>query len=277
MSDITTQQGKGSARMPRADLGDITLHYREDGPPDGAPLVFANALGTDLTLWDRIVPLLPAGLRVIRYDMRGQGASDCPPAPYSMGALVRDAERLLDHLDLRDCVFVGLSLGGMVAQGLAVKRLDQLRALVLCNTAAKIGQPAMWHDRIETLRKGDMAAWAEATLERWFSARIGNTDPRIDAVREMLLRARPEGCMGACAAIAGTDFYTPTSGLRLPTLGIACAEDRATPPDLVRETVNLVPGARVQLLRRAGHLPCIDQPEAMAEALGTFLGEIGHV
>ena len=117
--------------MPMADLGDITLHYREDGTPDGAPLVFANSLGTDLSLWDKVLPLLPQGLRIIRYDMRGHGQSDCPPAPYTMGALVRDAEGLLDHLEVRDCVFVGLSIGGMVAQGLAVKRLDQVRAMVL--------------------------------------------------------------------------------------------------------------------------------------------------
>ena len=118
------------------DLGDIQLHWREDGDPAGWPVVFANALGTDFRLWDRIVPLLPKSLRLIRYDMRGHGLSSCPPGPYAMGALVRDAERLLDALGVKDCVFVGLSIGGMVAQGLAVKRLDLVRALVLSNTAA---------------------------------------------------------------------------------------------------------------------------------------------
>lgn len=84
--------------MHIADLGDIRLHYREDGDPDGAPIVFANSLGTDLRLWDKVVPRLPQSLRIIRFDKRGHGLSDCPPGPYSMGALVRDAERLLDHL-----------------------------------------------------------------------------------------------------------------------------------------------------------------------------------
>ena len=95
--------------MMIADLGDVKLNYRVDGAADGAPLVFANSLGTNLHLWDAVLPRLPKGLRIIRYDKRGHGQSSVPPAPYSMGALIRDAEALLDHLKVRDCVFVGLS------------------------------------------------------------------------------------------------------------------------------------------------------------------------
>ncbi|MFT6452886.1 MAG: 3-oxoadipate enol-lactonase, partial [Halocynthiibacter sp.] len=112
-------------------VGDISLHVQEDGDPNGAPIVFANSLGTDLRLWDKVVPLLPEGLRIIRFDKRGHGQSDVPDAPYSMGQLITDTERLLDALEVRDAVFVGLSIGGMIAQGLAVKRLDMLRAIVL--------------------------------------------------------------------------------------------------------------------------------------------------
>lgn len=67
--------------MHIADLGDVQLHYRVDGDPDGAPLVFANSLGTDLRLWDPVLPLLPKGLKIIRYDKRGHGLSSAPPAP----------------------------------------------------------------------------------------------------------------------------------------------------------------------------------------------------
>ena len=120
------------------DTGAVQLHYREDGDPGGAPLVFANSLGTDLRLWDGVLPLLPPGLRIIRYDKRGHGLSSCPEPPYAMGALVRDLEMLLDHLAVRGALVVGLSIGGLIAQGLAVKRLDLVRALVLSNTAPKI-------------------------------------------------------------------------------------------------------------------------------------------
>ena len=87
--------------MPFVTLKDLAVHYREDGDPSGAPIVFANSLGTDLRLWDKIVSKLPKGLRVIRYDMRGHGKTDCPTGPYSMGSLVRDAEGLLDYLNVK--------------------------------------------------------------------------------------------------------------------------------------------------------------------------------
>jgi 3-oxoadipate enol-lactonase len=259
-----------------ATLGDVQIHWREDGDPSGAPVVFANSLGTDLRLWDDVVPLLPPGLRIIRYDKRGHGLSSCPPAPYAMGALVTDAERLLDHLGVKDCVFVGLSIGGMIAQGLAVKRLDLVRGMVLSNTAAKIGTAQMWEDRIAAIRAGGIEALADAVMERWFSRAFRETEA-LTAWRNMLIRQPAEGYIGCGAAIAGTDFYTTTATLTLPTLAIAGTEDGSTPPDLVRETAELIRGARFHLIRGAGHLPCVEKPGEYAEVLTGFLKEIGHV
>ncbi|WP_282120732.1 3-oxoadipate enol-lactonase [Ruegeria atlantica] len=262
--------------MQIVDIGNVQIHYRVDGDPGGAPIVFANSLGTDLRLWDDLLPHLPAGLRIIRFDKRGHGLSSQPPAPYSMGALVRDTEDLLDFLEVRDCVFVGLSIGGLIGQGLAVKRLDQVRALVLSNTAAKIGIPSIWQDRMDAVQKGGIEALADATMERWFSKAF-RASPEHLLWRNMMVRQPVDGYLGCCAAISGTDFYTPTSGLRLPTLGIAGSEDGSTPPDLVRETVDLIPGSRFELMRRAGHLPCVEQPAEYAALLHSFLTEIGHV
>ncbi|KIC16518.1 MULTISPECIES: 3-oxoadipate enol-lactonase [unclassified Leisingera] len=262
--------------MQIADLGDVQLHYRVDGDAGGAPIVFANSLGTDLRVWDAVVKRLPSGLRIIRYDKRGHGLSSCPSAPYSMGALVRDAERLMDHLEVRDCMFVGLSIGGMIAQGLAVKRLDQIRALVLSNTAAKIGTAEMWKERVQAVQRDGIEALADAVMERWF-ARGFRATPELQLWRNMLVQQSRDGYAGCCAAIAGTDFYTPTSGLRLPCLGIAGSEDGSTPPDLVRETVNLIPGSQFHLIRRAGHIPCVEQPDEYAERLTAFLRETGHI
>ncbi len=262
--------------MPRLVLDDVTLNYREDGTPDGAPVVFANSLGTDLHLWDTVLPHLPEGLRLIRYDKRGHGRSSVPPAPYSMGALVRDAEALLDHLGVREAAFVGLSIGGMIGQGLAVKRPDQLRVLVLSNTAARIGTREMWQQRIDMVRKAGIEALADAVLERWFSRDFRAT-PELARWREMLVNQPAEGYAGCCAAISGTDFYSATAGLRLPVLGIAGSEDGATPPDLVRETTDLVPGSRFELIRRAGHLPCVERPRTYARLLTGFLRQTGHI
>ncbi|MEX0282649.1 MAG: alpha/beta fold hydrolase, partial [Arenibacterium sp.] len=155
--------------MNIVDLGEIELHYRVDGDPDGAPVVFSNSLGTDLRLWDAILPHLPAGLKIIRYDKRGHGLSSLPHAPYAMGALVGDVEKLLDHLGVKDCVFVGLSIGGMIAQGLAVKRLDLVRAVVLSNTGSKIGTTELWQERINMVMEHGIEALADSIMERWFS------------------------------------------------------------------------------------------------------------
>ena len=115
----------------------VTLHIDIQGPADGPPVVFANSLGTSLEMWNPILPWLPKGLRIIRYDKRGHGQSTVPDGPYTMGQLVSDAAAVCDAAETRDALFVGLSVGGMIAQGLAVKRPDLIRALVLSNTAAK--------------------------------------------------------------------------------------------------------------------------------------------
>lgn len=256
--------------------GDIRLHYRIDGPEDGAPVVFANSLGTDFRLWDPILPHLPDGLRILRFDKRGHGLSTCPDAPYSMGALISDTEALMDATGFRDALFVGLSIGGMIAQGLATKRLDLIRAMVLSNTATKIGTPEMWQDRIKAVETGGIEALADAVMERWF-ARSFRATPELELWRNMLTRQPDAGYAGCSAAIAGTDFYRTTSGLRLPTLGIAGDEDGSTPPDLVRETVDLVPGSQFALIRGAGHLPCVEKPERYAEILTGFMRSTGHI
>lgn len=246
------------------------------GPKDGPAIVFANSLGTDLRLWDGVVRHLPRSLRILRYDKRGHGRSSVPEGPYTMGQLVGDAERVCDAHEVRDAVFVGLSVGGMIGQGLAVKRLDLIRGLVLSNTAARIGTPGIWADRIAAVRATGLDGHVDAIMQRWFG-RDFCQGPQVAPWRKMLCATPLEGYLGTCAAISGTDFYTPTSGLRLPTLGIAGSQDAATPPDLVRETVDLIPGSRFELMRQCGHLPCAEQPEAYAALLVQFMGEIGHI
>ena len=254
---------------------DLRLNVELSGPEGAPPLVLLHALGTNLRLWDGVVARLP-GHRILRMDMRGHGLSDVPPGPYAMGALIHDVERVMAQAGLRDAVVVGLSVGGMIAQGLAVKRLDLVRGMVLSNSAARIGIASQWQTRIEAVRAGGLEAIADATLERWFG-RNWRELPELPQMRAMLLATPPEGWMGAATAIAGTDFYTPTAGLTLPTLAIAGLRDGSTPPDLVKETADLILGSRFQLIRGAGHLPMVEQPDAYTDALRGFLESIGHV
>lgn len=262
--------------MKMAEVNGVKLHYRIDGPADGVPVVFANSLGTDMRLWDPILPLLPKGLRILRFDKRGHGLSDCPKAPYSMGQLVSDAEALMDQFGFKDALFVGLSIGGLIAQGLSAKRHDLIRAVVLSNTGAKIGTREIWDERIKGVETGGIESLADAVMERWFAKEF-LASPDLALWRNMLVQQTDVGYAGCSAAISGTDFFASTAALRLPTLGIAGSEDGATPPDLVRETADLVPGSKFELIRKAGHLPCVEQPEQYAEILTKFMKEVGHV
>ena len=261
--------------MPMTDFDGVAMHWREDGAPEGAAVVFANALGTDLRVWDQVIARLPAQYRAIRYDMRGHGLSDCPPAPYSMGVLVRDVERLLDRLSVKTCVFVGLSVGGLVAQGLAAKRPDLLRGLVLSNTAAKIGTRESWAARIGEVETGGLETIADGIMEKWFT-RAFRATADLRFWHNMVVRQPVEGYVGICHAISGTDFYTTTAALRLPALAIAASDDGSTPPDLVRETADLIHGSEFHLIRGAGHIACVEKADTYAARLIEFMTAIGH-
>jgi 3-oxoadipate enol-lactonase len=256
-------------------LDDLRLNARISGPETAPPVVFIHALGTNLTIWDQVLARLPP-LRILCHDLRGHGQSDVPKPPYAMGSLVRDAERIIDHFKLKDAVVVGLSAGGMVAQGLAVKRLDLVRGLVLSNTAPRISTPEIWADRIDLVRREGLSALADGSMERMLG-RKWRESPAMPALRAMLLATDPDGWMGVASAVAGTDFYTTTATLTLPTLAVAGSLDAATPPDMVREMADLIRGSSFHLLRGAGHLPPADQPEAFADALTDFLASIGHI
>ncbi|CAN0589983.1 unnamed protein product [Ectocarpus sp. 12 AP-2014] len=128
----------------------------------------------------------------------------------------------------------------------------------------------MWADRIAAVNEGGLASVVDPTMDRWFSKPF-HADPEFPAWRNMFLRTPAMGWTGCAAAIAGTDFISSTSGLRLPTLAIAGSEDGSTPPDLVFETADLIPGAQKELIRGAGHLPCVEKPVEYAAILSAFL------
>ncbi len=259
--------------MPMIYLPDIRLNADLTGTNGAPPVVLLHALGTHSGLWDDLP--LPSHLRVLRMDLRGHGKSDAPKPPYTMGAMIHDVERVMDHFGLRDAVVVGISLGGLIAQGLAIKRLDLVRGLVLSNTAAKIGTADLWNTRCEEVAQTGLEPYAEGAMARMLG-RAWRDHPKMPTLRQMLVQTAPDGWIGAARAIAGTDFYTPTAALRLPTLVIAGANDGTTPPDLVRETADLIPSAEYHLLRGAGHLPMLDQPAAYVALITGFLTRIGH-
>lgn len=261
--------------MRAVEANGILLHVREDGDPAGVPVVFANSLGTDLRLWDAVLPLLPPRLRFIRYDARGHGLSDCPPGPYSIDDLAADAAALIRALGAAPAIFVGLSIGGMVAQRVAALHPDLVRGLVLSNTAARMGDPAMWRQRIEMIERDGLPSVVDGILDRWFAPAFRHGD-EARLWGAMLARTPAAGYLGCCAAIAEADLRDGTGALRLPTLAIGGSHDGSSPPDTVAATAALIPGAECRILEGAGHLPCVEAPGAYAAVLAPFLEELAR-
>lgn len=252
------------------------LHVQVDGPDTGPVVMFANSLGTDLRVWDPLLPHMPKGLRIVRFDNRGHGLSDCPAAPYDMDTLVSDAEAVVDALGLTNVAFVGLSIGGLIGQGLAARRPDVMRALVLMDTAAKLGSPEMWGERIAAVQSGGLEPMGDAILDRWFAPEMRNDATRLAPWRNMLIRTPVDGYVGCCAAIAGADFTASTAALTLPVMAMAGSEDGATTPELVEATAKLC-NAAFHVIANAGHLPCVEAPETVGALISDFLKEVGHV
>lgn len=259
--------------MTHVWLEDLRLNATITGPDRAPPLVLIHGLGLDLRLWEALLTHL-SGHRTLRFDLRGHGLSDTPAPPYAMGALIRDAERLMQHFALRDAVVIGAGEGGLIAQGLAVKRLDLVRAMVLTGASTRFGNLDHWARRLARLRDQGPDHDAECALllgPRW------RDDPACDLTRSMLTSTRAEGWTGFGSAIATADFYQTTATLTLPTLVLAGSDDRKVPPDMQRETADLIRAADFHLLRSAGHLAMLTQTPDFAQALLGFLTGIGHV
>lgn len=258
--------------MPFARVNGVVLHHEARGRPERPALVFSNSLGTDFRIWNAVVDRLQDRFHIILYDKRGHGLSEATPAPYSLADHVADLAALLDHLGTARAAVVGLSVGGMIAQGFAALHPDCVAALVLSNTAPKIGTEAMWNERIAAVTERGMASVADGVLERWFTPAFRSPDnPDFVGYRAMLMRTPTEGYAGTCAAIRDADLTESTRALKLPVLCIAGDHDGSTPPDLVRSMADMIGNAEFSIIENTGHVPCIERPDAVADLIGPFL------
>jgi 3-oxoadipate enol-lactonase len=260
--------------MAFARVNGAVAHYEDRGAPGGRAVVFSNSLGTDFRIWDGVIGRLPADLRIIRYDKRGHGLSEGTPAPYAMRTLVEDLAALLDRLEVEKATVIGLSVGGMIAQGVAALRPDLVSALVLMDTAHKIGTTEGWDNRIETVRQKGMAAVADGILAGWFTEKYRNEVADFAGYRAMLLRNDINGYTGVCAALRDADLTESTRALKVPTLCMAGEHDATTSPALMRTTAELIAGARLEVIKNAGHIPCVERPGDVAGLIAAFLKKL---
>jgi 3-oxoadipate enol-lactonase len=253
----------------RLALPGLTMHLQADGPQDAQPLMLLHSLGTDHRVWQPQTEALAGRFRVLRPDLRGHGASDVPPGPYTIEGMARDVLAALDALGVNTLAVAGLSIGGMVAQSLAAQAPGRVTALVLVDTALAIPPAALWCERAATVRDAGVAAIADAVLARWLTPAA---DPAAAAaLRALLLATAPEGYAGAAEAIAAADLTETTRRLRLPTLVLVGDQDEATPRASAEALRDAIPGARLVILPGAAHIPTVEQPAAVTDALLDFL------
>lgn len=261
--------------MQFANLNGVTLHYQVIGAPAGKPLlVFSNSLGTDFRIWRDVIVRLVGEFAILTYDKRGHGLSDSGRFPYSIDDHVGDLAALLDHLDQKDAIICGLSVGGLIAQGLYHSRPDLVKGLILCDTGAKIGDAEMWDHRIETTMNEGLGELAEGILERWFSEKFRSDDnPEFSGYRNMLIRTSEVGYAGTCQAIRDADFTGRLSDIDVPTLCVVGEEDVSTPPSMMEEMAKSITGSRYELIKGVGHLPCIEQPQILSDMIKAYHDE----
>ena len=246
------------------------LQVALQGAASGVPVVLSHALGLDHTMWDGLAAALAPQHPLLRYDHRGHGGSAVPTGPYSLDALVDDAARLVREWGRGPVVFVGLSMGGMVAQGLAIRHAELVRGLVLANTTAQYPDAAqpMWQARIDAVEAGGMAPIAEAVVERYLHADFRAAEPAFTAaLHAQLLRSNAAGYVATCHAIRAVDWLPSLLRIKCPTLVLAGARDVGATPAMGQAIAERIAGAQFEVFDDASHLSVAEQPARFEDAV----------
>jgi len=233
--------------------------------------MFSNSLGSNMTMWDELVPYLLPYFRVLQYDTRGHGGSEVTTKPYTIAQLGEDVINLLDKLNINEVYFCGLSMGGLIGQWLGVHHPERLTKLIISNTDSKIGNAEGWNDRINTITKNGMETIAASTLEKWFTDNFRKNNPkRIAEAKNMFLASNVLGYANCCAAIRDEDLNGNIKNITTETLIITGNEDAITNEDAARKMSSKIVNSKVKILN-ARHLASTELPELFSEVLINFI------
>jgi len=261
----------------KVNVNGINVNYTLDGPVNAPVVTLSHSLATDLSMWEPQMNALTARYRVLRYDTRGHGGTDAPGGAYSLGQLADDARAMLKALGVARTHWVGLSMGGMIGQTLALVSPELFQSLALCDTSSRIPAEAkpLWADRIKTAETQGMEPLVEPTIGRWFTApfRERHKDV-IEPVRAMIRNTRPQGYAGCCQAISALDLTDRLPAIKIPTVVIVGEEDQGTPVAASQAIQSKITGSELHVLKSAAHLSNIEQPEAFNAALTSFLSRV---
>ena len=258
--------------MPTIRANDVELFYDLTGPEDAPVVVFSTSVGATLEMWDPQLRALSDRFRLLRYDTRGHGRSQVVDRPTSIEELADDLAGLLDALGIAKAHLVGLSLGGMTGQALALRHPDKLESLVLLATSAYLPPAEAWTERAATVRAQGMAAIADTVMSRWFTRAFKERAPAIvAATRERFVANDANGYAICCEAIRDMDLRPAIGAVRTPTLILAGADDPATPVAMMEDIRARIPDAEMIIVPRAAHLLNLERPEIVNAHLAAFL------
>ncbi|MFC5521663.1 alpha/beta fold hydrolase [Polaromonas jejuensis] len=239
-------------------------------------MVLSHALGCELHMWDGVAALLKERYTVLRYDHRGHGQSEAVPGPYTLDMLADDAADLIAAQAAGPVHFVGLSMGGMTAQALAVRHPQLVKSLVIANAANWYDEAARvgWQARVNTVLAQGVPAIAEGAMQRWFTPEFradaaGGGAARVAALRHQLEIIDAAAYAASCEAVSGIDFRTSNRRIQCPALVIGGTRDEATPVAMSQAICDTIAGAQLRTLD-AAHLSAVEQPAAFAQLLVNF-------
>ena len=252
------------------------IHLEISGKADGPALIVHHALGACVDMWNPQLTVLEPHFRVIRIDMRGHGKSRAPQPPYSIEDLADDVVQVMDEMAIAKSHYLGLSIGGMVGQALAVNHPGRLERLVISNTVSRVPveMHGMWDERVAAVQDGGMESQVAMTLARWFTEDYAKDHQDVlDWIAGMVRNTTPDGFIGCCQAIKGLDLTDRLSQITAPCLIIAGAQDQGTPPEKAREIHQRVAGSRLHIIEDAAHLSNIQASEEFNDLILPFLLE----
>lgn len=263
-----------NAATTTARINGISMRYADEGQRAGPPVVLHHPLATDLTFWDELTAALAPRYRVIRFDARGHGKTEAPTGRYAFEVLASDVIGLMDHLKIDRAAFVGLSMGGMVAQYLGMLHPGRVKALAICATTSRV--PAdmrhLWRDRVAVARDKGMASQVDPALGRWITPESRATKPALVTRFTRLIEATPlEGYAGWCGAIETLDTTDRLSTIKTPTLVISGEKDLGSPPSAGETMHKAIPGSSFTVVPNVGHMIACEDPPAFHAALLPFL------
>ncbi len=257
-----------------AKLQDITVEYDIEGPADAPVIACSHCLAGSSGIWDAQAIALREKFRVLRYDTRGHGGSSAPEGPYTMEMLAHDAVALFDAVGIEKVNFMGISMGGMIAQVLALKYPERVSSLILCDTACRIPEAAgpLWEERIQAVKEKGMPALVEDTLQRWLSPDFrANSPATTERIREIILNTPLTGFVGCCHAIKNFDVAADLPELAVPALIMVGENDPGTPVESARQIHENLGGSELTVLPQAYHLSNIEAADAFNKRLLKFL------